>query len=324
MPRFSIVIPIYNSYNLLGKCLENLENQTFKDFEIVAIDDCSTDNSFIELQNYSKNSKLNFHIFKNDKNSGPGATRNNGIRNATGEYILFIDSDDYIETNSLELINKVIEENKVDCVIFDFVQIMKHNKIKRKSINKKESQYIDTNDALIYCNASTCGKVYLLDIIKNNKIEFPDLMRNEDFVFNKLALAKCNKIYYLNESLYNYIDNPDSLMNNKKLIDEKNNIVAFEIVEKELKGKYDKALESIFIIEYLYSITIKMIDLKYDSKKIKDHIKFCKDKYPYIYKNEIINNSNAFKKTFIKATKLNSVFILKILLKLKKVIRKFL
>ena len=67
-----------------------------------------------------------------------------------------------------------------------------------------------------------------------------------------------------------------------------------------------------------------MIYLKYDYKTIEDHIKFCKEKYPSIYKNEIINNSNAFKKTFIKATKLNSVFILKILLKLKKVIRKFL
>ena len=110
MPRFSVVIPVYNSYNLLEKCLETLEEQTYKDFEVVIVDDCSTDNSFEKLQNYSQDSKLNFHVFKNDKNSGPGETRNNGIRNATGEYVIFIDSDDYIETNSLELINKVIEK----------------------------------------------------------------------------------------------------------------------------------------------------------------------------------------------------------------------
>ena len=324
MPRFSVVIPVYNSYNLLEKCLETLEEQTYKDFEVVIVDDCSTDNSFEKLQNYSQDSKLNFHVFKNDKNSGPGETRNNGIRNATGEYVIFIDSDDYIETNSLELINKVIEEKEADCIIFDFAQIMKHNKIKRKSMKSKESQYIDKNDALIYCNASTCGKVYLLENLKNKDIKFPDLMRNEDFVFNKLAIANSNKIYYLNECLYNYIDNPDSLMNNENLIDEKNNIIAFEIVEKELKGKHDKALESLFIIEYLYIITSKMITLNYNSKIIKDHIKYCKNKYPNIYKNEIIKNTNAFQKLFIKTTRLNSIFLLKLLLKLKNLVRKFL
>lgn len=325
MLKFSIIIPCYNSIGFMEKCLKSLEEQTLKEFEVIFIDDCSKDDTYAKLLEYQKKSKLNMTILKNEKNLGPGKTRNVGIEKAIGKFILFIDADDYIEENSLEIIDGILKkDSKIDCVIFDFSQITKNNVIRRRSFYKANSQYLSKNEALIYVNTSTCGKVYLLENIKKNNVIFPELMRNEDFPFNKLALAASNKIYYCDNSLYNYVDNKNSLIHNQKFNTEKNNLIGFEIVEKNLKNKYDKELESIFVKEYLYAATLNLVERDASSKEIKEHIDYCQKKYPDIYKNEIIKNMNIFQRMCIMATKIKSKFLLKLFLKIKKIIKKVL
>lgn len=323
MPKFSIIIPCFNSFKLMNKCLESLENQTFQDFEVIIIDDCSTDDSYQKLKEYQKHSNLKITLLKNEHNLGPGKTRNLGIEKTSGEYITFIDSDDHIENSTLEILNNVLlKDETIDCIIYNYNFITKHNVIKRKSINKSNSQYVDKKDVLIYANTSTFCKVYYLKNIKDNNITFPDLMRNEDFVFNKLAFSVSNKIYYCNENLYNYEDNPISLMHNQKYYNENNNMIGFELVEKYLKNRYDEELEAIFITECLYAMTLNLVGRKASRKQIKEHINNCLKKYPNLYKNENINNLNIFQRACIKATKIKSVLALKLLLKLKKIIKK--
>lgn len=101
-PIFSIVIPCYNSWRYMERGLHFLEKQTFIDFEVIFVDDCSTDDTYCQLEKYQQQSILSIRIIRNIKNSGPGESRNYGIKMAKGDYIAFLDSDDWYEVDFLE------------------------------------------------------------------------------------------------------------------------------------------------------------------------------------------------------------------------------
>ena len=107
--KVSVIVPVYNVENYLDKCLESIINQSFKDMEIILIDDGSLDDSGKICDTYSEN---NYNIYTlHQKNSGPGESRNTGLACATGDYILFLDSDDFICNNTLEILSKCAKEN---------------------------------------------------------------------------------------------------------------------------------------------------------------------------------------------------------------------
>lgn len=120
MAKYSIITPQYNSFELMDKYFNSLLNQTVKNFEVVIVDDCSTDGSWEKLQEYVKTSPLNITLLQAEKNSGPGNARNMGIEAAKGEWITFVDNDDWVSTDFLEKVDKVIEREKVNCVIYDY------------------------------------------------------------------------------------------------------------------------------------------------------------------------------------------------------------
>ena len=114
--KVSVIIPVYNVEPYLKECLNSIINQTLKDIEIICIDDCSTDNSYQILEEYSKKDNR-IIILKNEKNTGgPSTARNKGIDLAKGDYLYFIDSDDYIENNFLEEMYNTAKEYNTDIV----------------------------------------------------------------------------------------------------------------------------------------------------------------------------------------------------------------
>lgn len=322
MPQFSIVIPCFNSYRFMNKCLENFEKQTYKNFELIIVDDCSKDNSFENLKKYKENSKMNIKLLRNQENLGPGRTRNNGLENAGGKYILFVDSDDYLEINCLEILNETIERNKCDCIIFDYYFVTKNRRIYQRSISKVKEGLISTSDALIYSTGSVCGKLYLLENIKKNNIKFPSFKKNEDMPFNKIALSQCNKIYYYNKPLYNYIKNEASIMNNIVELDYKDAQDAFNLVEDNLKTKYMKEVKSIYLVEFLYASTMTLIERGEKTKNVKLHIKKGEEKYLDLYKNEVIDNLPKHQRICIKNIKSKNIMFLRILYFLKQLVKK--
>lgn len=117
MIKVSVIIPCYNSYKYMNKCLKSLEDQTFKDFEVIFVDDYSTDNTYNDLKKYLENTNLQWELLKNSQNSGPGQSRNNGIEKAKGEFVCFMDSDDWYENNFLEKMYNKAENEKLDIVM---------------------------------------------------------------------------------------------------------------------------------------------------------------------------------------------------------------
>ena len=112
----SIVIPMYNAEKYIGECLDSILNQTFQDYEVILVNDCATDCSRQIAEFYLEKFGGRLKIFDNEKNSGPGATRNNGLLKATGEYVFFMDSDDMILTNAFEDFYKIAKKHNADVV----------------------------------------------------------------------------------------------------------------------------------------------------------------------------------------------------------------
>ena len=151
----SIIIPIYNTAPYLKRLCDSLKAQNLDDVELVFIDDCSTDNSAIELDNCLRElNHSHVQLLKNATNLGSGETRNKGIRAANGDYVIFIDSDDYISENHIARLRPLAEEKKYDIIIFDIVELRQQKKIYKDctpSKNRDENiANFEHNDVLKY------------------------------------------------------------------------------------------------------------------------------------------------------------------------------
>lgn len=266
---FSIIIPLYNCRFAVRQLLHNLMNQTYKDFEVIFIDDCSKDETINELKKYKDKISFEYNLLVNHENKGPGVSRNLCMEQATGQYVFFLDSDDSIDITTLEKISKtIISNNFPDAVLFDYFMVFKDKKIRRNTVYNLKEGFVGKENAIIYSTGSTCCKVYNLDVLKDNNIYFPDMRTKEDFVFNKIALSFCNKIFYCKEPLYNYIVNSSSIMNTTKLVGELTAKKAFDIIEKQIGKKYNNVISALKTKEYLFGVIQSMVRMKESNKEI--------------------------------------------------------
>ena len=223
MVEVSIIMPIFNGENYLNSTLPCILDQTFSDFELICVNDGSSDNTLAILNEFSKNDSRIKII--SQKNSGPGVARNNGMKNCNGNFIYFMDYDDYICPEFLELNLNNIKNNDSDFTIFKVGKI-KNNKF----VN--ERNYIPFDEIFLDCNFNNFAVDY--HSIKENvlnsyfapwtKFYNKDfLSRYEDFVFNEniayedvlfhvKSMLRASKISFVDEILYYYrIDNPNSV-----------------------------------------------------------------------------------------------------------------
>ncbi|MDR1554832.1 MAG: glycosyltransferase [Campylobacteraceae bacterium] len=220
--KISIIIPVYNAEKYLQKCLDSVINQTLKEIEILCINDGSTDNSLSILEEYAKKDRR-IKVFTGE-NQGPAAARNIGLKNATGEYVWFVDADDWCELNACELLYEKAVKDNLDMIIFSALRATANgitNKIKYYSIDSvvpadDMNIIVSINNAYKYIfdlpRESWC-RIFRLDKLKKNKITFLDNSYIGDDIFLTTLIAlKFNRIGFLNNFLYNYRDTPNSLV----------------------------------------------------------------------------------------------------------------
>ena len=309
----SIVIPIYNSEKFIERCVNSLINQSNSNFEVIFVDDFSKDNSYSLICNMKNNYNFKYKILRNNKNSGPGITRNNGIQNCNGKYITFIDSDDFVSNNFIEELTNIICKKEYDIVIFDYNMINK--KINRHYGLPFENGEIKVLDTLALSNGMCWGKLYRRDLIVKNNIYFPNLIRSEDLAFCKVFISKCEHVYYLKKPIYNYTINKNSIMRTNTTLDFKNNILAFEYIKNRVKNS--EALEIIFIREYLYLVVQIMILKKCKTIQIKKFIDESVKEYKYWEKNKYLKFQPFYVRVLLKFIKYRLIFPLRIIFKLK-------
>ena len=312
MPKYSIITPVYNSFELMDRYFKSLNDQTFKDFEVIIVDDSSSDGSYEKLEQYAENSTLNIKVKKTNKNLGPGNARNIGIDSATGEWITFIDNDDWVDIKLLQKINDIIKDNNVNCVIYDYYTTNGKDIKIASSLYSGKTGLISVSECMIYARNHTFGKFYKLSNCIKHNIRFPILRRCEDVAFVCRAIEACSPVYYLNEPLYYYFQRHSSLSNNKNL-DETEMTTAFGILEKELYDKYPNEIKEKSVTDLLYGALLMMCKSSKSNKEIKSYINNYNNKYPGWEDCEIINHLGIAKKVFLKAAQYKMIFVLKIL-----------
>lgn len=222
MDKISIVIPVYNVKAYLERCVNSVINQTYKNLEIILVDDGSTDGSEKICDSFNDNRIKVIHKV----NEGLGLSRNIGIAHATGKYIAFVDSDDYAdETMIANLYNELIKNNADTC-IGGFKRVLKNQTI--EDINPLAGRIFSYPQTITDVLAKMMGKnsqiddhiemsvwkvLFTTSIIKENKIKFPSERKfiSEDIIFDTDYYTKCKKICMSNDTGYNYCDNTNSL-----------------------------------------------------------------------------------------------------------------
>lgn len=305
-PKYSVITPMYNSFALMTRYFNSLTNQTYKNFEVIIIDDCSTDGSYESLCEYVKKTPLTIRVFRSDKNEGPGAARNIGIDMAKGEWMTFIDNDDWIENTLFEKIEEIVSSRMADAVIFDYYTTNGIEKKRGSSMYHGTHGMVSLSECVSYTRNHTWGKVYRTSRCKDNSIYFPHLRRCEDVAFVARALVACENVFYLDEPLYNYFRRSSSLSNNRSL-GETDMVNAFAIIEKELSGRFPKEIEQKSVSDILYGALLMMCKSGRANKEIRDYINNYEKKYPGWSKSEIISYLGKGKSVFLKFAKVRFI-----------------
>lgn len=209
--KLSVIIPVYNTEKYISKCLDSILDQTFSDFEIIIINDASTDDSQKIIDSYKKRDQRIISIV-NSNNIGPGQTRNLGLKSATGKYITFVDSDDWIEKEMYKEMVNLIERSGADIVECNACVPNDNNRIYIKNLI---SNFNETESVLskyithLYKNElgiMVWNKIYKTEIIKKNHIKFIEDKKifDEDLLFNIEIIRYSNLLITINKPFYNY------------------------------------------------------------------------------------------------------------------------
>lgn len=215
----SVIIPVYNTGKQLEKCIDSLLEQTYKDLEIVLVNDASADESGAICQRYTNEKSSIFKYIEHKENKGQSITRNDGVRAATGNWMLFLDSDDYLADDAIEKMVEVSERDKSDIVLANFKTFNDHGIEHVFTIEMPEGKYT-TKELVshfydkIAMNMLSCigTKLYRMDFVRNKKKETPDTtITNYDIAFILDALVADPQLSYLNKVVYIYYQREGSI-----------------------------------------------------------------------------------------------------------------
>ena len=280
--KFSIIIPVYNAEKYILECLESIANQKNLKFEVILINDGSTDNSQVICENFWKKDKR-FKLINQD-NFGVSKARNRALQLVTGKYIIFVDADDVVSKDALETIDKYVNEEQLVC--YGYTKMYKHKNI-RVLLNDEIDDFDKIEREIILENSIggyLWNKIFLTDIIKRNNIQFRDNIKYcEDLLFVAEYLKNINKVSYINKSLYYYRIRKNSLTYNFFNSNEGSILKAYSLLIEWYKDKK----------EFYWNLQLKYLVFYY---KLKNVIK---------NKNDIDINIINNEKNILKNNKLN-------------------
>lgn len=208
----SIIIPAYNDEKYIARCLDSIVIQNYKDYEVLLVLDGSTDGTKNIANNYI--GRVNKLRIIEQNNAGAGSARNNGIEHSSGDFIVFVDADDWLEPNALQTLIEIEENTNADYIIANAITVeQKDESEPKKRFIGHETDCFVQGDAVSRkfleldvdsSSHSPWGKLFKTQIIKENNIRFPDLRRSQDIVFNNVYARYINSIYVSSTYIYNF------------------------------------------------------------------------------------------------------------------------
>lgn len=301
MQDVTIIVPIYNVERYLSRCVESLLNQTLEDIQIILVNDESTDNSGKIAKAYAEKSPDKI-LYLEKENGGLSDARNYGMPFATGKYIAFLDSDDYIEKNAYEeMYNKACEGN-YDYVECDFIWEYPNKRKIDKIVNYKNKKEMLTNVRVVAWN-----KLIKKEIIEKNKLQFPKGLRYEDVEFTYKLIPHLKSMAYVDKAFIHYIQRENSIANvqnerTSEIFTILDNVTEY-YKENGLFEEYKEELEYMTTRILLCSSLKRITKVKNKEKRKKiemENWKYVNEKFPTWKHNRYLKEVNSAKNRYIK------------------------
>ena len=289
MPKISVIIPVYNTEKYVEKCLESLAKQEMKDFEVIIVNDGSTDNSENVIKNYMQSSKLNIKYLEKE-NGGLASARNYGVEKASGKYISFLDSDDYLDKNLFSELEKYIDKD-IDLIKFKMKTVDEKGKVIEKldgpvfdiCSGKQAYEKLCTSDKYM---DPACIYLYKREFFVENNFKYK-LRYHEDFGLTSLIIVQAKTVVSTDICGYNYLQTEESLTRSKddsKNIDRaKDMLIHYDNMLAVIDANYDLSEKTKELVKRYYTNSVV---LKAGSLKGKEKRNYIKEiKYRMMYKN---------------------------------------
>lgn len=302
-PKISVIVTVYNIEKEIERCLDSLINQTMESYEIIVVNDGSTDNSQKIINKLKKANPELIRSFTKENGGGDWGARNYGIKKVEADYFVFVDGDDYVHEDFLKKLYTSIHKNKSDMAVCAMDRIdIASGKLVTTDMNKFGNTTIKkdgNNPMLAFINPGPCNKVYRKSVVEG--IEFQAVRGSCDLFFMLTAMPRIKKISFIEDSLYYYMMHTDSQIFNIKEHDlkifEENFLKIKKIYEKTKEGKelldYLNLMAFIhFGISIMYRVSYNSKNMKEDSKKI---LAFLNTNFPDWRKCKFLTFGNSIK-----------------------------
>lgn len=306
-PMISVIVPVYNAEKYLRKCVDSIVDQTYRKLEIILVDDGSQDNSGTICDEYAQSDRRVKVIHK--ENGGPSSARNEGIKAATGDYVAFVDSDDWLDVTMYEdVVFKAAED--ADAIMYNLKYVNENSESISASPELKEGSIHISNDRFmdIYYLAYNsllgyiCNKLWKRSMLKDES--FLNITLREDLCFAMKMLNKIRSIYCVDVCGYNYVLRPTSLLHSCN----KNNAEAIAVVDSVISAgikKFNKKNNSV-----LYNMIMQIVCTEVIVKDIIKNDEVLKKEKLCLIKKIVKNRAMIHKLKFRYSTNKLSMFIL--------------
>lgn len=267
--RVSVIVPCYNVEDYILQCIESISRQTYSDIECVLVNDCCTDNTFEIVKKYIRSycGQINFICVEHSCNRGLSAARNTGIKVASGDYLLFVDSDDFLsDTSIIDLVNDLVLYNYPECLIGDY-QCFGDRSGSFPS-NNMELTCFESNFSILLSYLKyqwypmAWNKLVKRDFLLNNNLLFTDGMLHEDEMWSYQLALNLNSLAFCHKQTYLYRIRTNSITSKKKKKNFYDNVLYCKYIKENYNPRY-KRETYIFLQNRLLSILIDMFNEKY-------------------------------------------------------------
>lgn len=321
--KLSIIVPVYGVEKYIDKCLNSLVKQSLKEIEIIVVNDGTKDNSQKIIDKYVKKypDKIKSYI---KENGGQGSARNYGLKKATGEYIGYVDSDDFVEKDMYKKLYNKAKENNYDIVVCGNYNVSED--YQNKNIDAFINNYNTDLENIFFGKMAVWNKIYKRDILIKNKLEFKEKVWYEDLAFTLKAIMNSNTFAFIDEPLYDYLIREGSTMNNSnvqrnlEILDAFNDILSY--IKHNKKEEYFDKVEFLAIDHIYISAIVRILKANADNKIKKETVNelicYMNKNFPNYKNNKYINTLSRNRKIIYKLINLKMYNLVNLIFKIKK------
>ncbi len=277
MSKVSVVIPCYNSEKEIKRCLDALEIQRFRDFDVILVDDFSKDSTVAVIEKYQYSYSFPIYLIRNKTNLGPSISRKIGITASSSEYIAFCDADDWYAPDFLSTMNELTVTSNADVAVCGFRMVNEDNR-EISSVSFASTIYTNIKKALVL-NVDSLWLLWVKREIMLH-IPYPDIRNGEDMAIIPLIFSKAKKIAVTDSILYNYFCRIGSASTSPSMKVVNSLLQSFNYICQNMPQEYEKEVEYIGIRNVVYGALLNLFKISFDKQKAVEIMEYFNKEYP--------------------------------------------